>query len=179
MSKTTSNHEDPAKDNAETPETSNAFVNNLAYPEGFAQYAVALCESASRYINIMSPDLDHAAFDQSELADALSTLARGSRQTQIRILVQDPRRMVSLGHRLLSLAKRLPSTIAIQRLSEHPDWKGQSVITRDLDGVLYRHPDGQAFYEPQSRASAARHIDLFNELWRFSEVDPEFRTLQL
>lgn len=157
------------------------FVTAIEYPHPFDDYAVELCLSASRYICIMSPDLDHAAFDNSAIVDALSALARVSRQTQVRILVSDTRKIVAQGHQLLQLARRLPSTVHIQKLAEHPDWNHETVVIRDRDGVLYK-PGGSehnAFYEPDSRASTSRHLVLFEELWRHSAKDTELRTLHL
>lgn len=173
-----SNNNDIKKD-----ETNNvdAFASAIDYPEPFHAYALALCESASRYVCILSPQLDHAAFDHSDLADALSALARSSRQTQVRILLRDSRPVVTRGHRLLQLARRLPSTIKIHVLKEHPDWNGQTLVIRDRNGVLYRPEDGDnsAFYEPDSRASTQRHQELFDELWRYSENEPELRSINL
>lgn len=157
------------------------FRGGISYPQDFARYAVTLCASASRYIDILSPQLDHAAFDHAELVSALSALARGSRQTRVRILLQDARNVVARGHGLLQLARRLPSTIHMQILPEHPDWNGQTVVLRDRDGVLY-HPaqgDNNGFYEPDSRASAQRHSELFEELWRYSVQDPQLRSLHI
>lgn len=157
------------------------FVSGVAYPLPFADYAVELAASAARYLWILSPRLDHAVFDSEALATALSALARGSRQTEVRILISDSRDIVSRGHRLLQLARRLPSAVHIQRLAEHPDWNGETIVIRDRDGVLYK-PGGSghdAFFEPSSRASTQRHIDLFKELWRYSEKDPNLRSLSL
>ena len=69
----------------------------------------------------------------------------------------------------------------IRRISEHPDWNGQTVVIRDRDGVLYKPGDSDhdGFYEPNSRASTERHLELFEELWRYSEEDPELRTLSV
>ena len=114
------------------------FVQGVAYPHPFDEMAVALCRSASRYICILSPYLDHAVFDNEELASALSALARSTRQTEVRILIADSRAVVGRGHRLLQLCRRLPSAIQIRRLQEHPDWNGQTVVIRDRDGVLYK-----------------------------------------
>ncbi len=157
------------------------FVRELAYPHPFDDYAVSLCESASRYVCILSPDLDHAAFDNPALADALSKLARGGRQSQVRILVARSTGIVNRGHRLLSLARRIPSSIHLRVLQEHPDWNGETLVIRDRDGVLYK-PGGSerdGFYEPDSRASTQRHLELFEELWRHSEQDPNLRTLSI
>jgi hypothetical protein len=161
--------------------SNNEFVTGIAYPRPFDEYAVSLCENAARYVCILSPQLDHAAFDNSKLVDALSALARRSRQTQVRILISDARPLVTRGHQLLQLARRLPSTVHIRKLAEHPHWNNETVVIKDRDGVLYK-PGGSghdAFYEPNSRASTHRHLELFDELWRFSVEDAELRALHI
>jgi hypothetical protein len=161
--------------------SNNEFVTGIEYPRPFDEYAVSLCENASRYVCILSPQLDHAAFDNSALVDALSALARRSRQTQVRILISDSRALVGRGHQLLQLARRLPSTVHIRKLAEHPSWNNETIVIRDRDGVLYKPggSDHEAFYEPNSRASTLRHLELFDELWRFSVEDAELRSLTL
>ena len=159
----------------------NQFITGVHYPRPFDQLATELARTASRHICILSPQLDHAAFDNRELSEALSALARRGRQSMIRILVSDSRSIVQRGHRLLELARRLPTSVKLQKLAEHPDWKGQTVVTRDRDGVLYKPGDSDhnGFYEPDSRASTQKHLELFEELWRHSAPDIEFRTLSL
>ena len=160
---------------------SNEFLTGVQYPKPFDQLLVELCQSAARQIFILSPHLDNEVFDNAELVEALSALVRSSRQTRVRILISDSRGLVARGHRLLNLARRLPSSVEIQKLAEHPDWKGQTVIIRDRDGVLYKPggSDHEGFYEPDSRASTQQHLELFEELWRHSEADIELRSLSL
>lgn len=157
------------------------YVTGIEYPEPFDEYAVTLCESAARYIRILSPRLDHAVFDNEAIATALRVLARDTRQTQVRILVSDPRPLLSRGHRLVELARRTPSSVLLRKLTEHPDWDGETIIIKDLDGVLYKHgeSDSDAFYEPASRANAQRYLELFDALWRLSEEDPDLRSLKI
>lgn len=157
------------------------FPQGIEYPHPFDELAVELCASASRYVSILSPRLDHAVFDQDALTSALSALARGSRQSEVRILVADSRGLIGRGHRLLALARRIPSLIQIRKLEDHPDWNGQTVVIRDRDGVLYKSAsaDHEGFYEPDSRAEAAKHLELFDELWRYSVQDPELRSLSV
>jgi hypothetical protein len=159
----------------------NTFLQGVGYPHPFDELAVALCSSAARYLCILSPALDHAAFDNEPLAEGISALVRQSRQTEVRILVANTSAIVNRGHRLLNLARRLPSSVQLRRLDEHPDWNGQTVVIRDRDGVLYKPggSDADGFYEPASRASTQRHLDLFNELWRHSVQDPNLRALRL
>ena len=157
------------------------FLQGVAYPHPFDALAIGLCQSASRHICILSPTLDNKVFDNRELSQELSALARRSRQSTVRILVQDARSIVQRGHRLLELSRRLPTTVKLQRLAEHPDWKGQTVVIRDRDGVLFKPGDAahEGFYEPNSRASTQQHLDLFEELWRHSAQDVEFRSMGL
>ena len=157
------------------------FISGVEYPHPFDELAVELCAGATRSVCILSPELDGEAFDNPSLVDVLSALARDSRQTEVRILVQDAGRLVGRGHRLLQLARKLPSKVRIQRLSEHPDWNGETIVIRDRDGVLYKPggSDHEGFYEPASRSSTQRHLELFEELWRYSVQDPELRALPL
>lgn len=162
-------------------ELSLEFITGVAYPTPFDRYTVALCESAMRHLAIQSPQLDHAAFDNSALVDAISALARRSRQAQVRILVSDARSLVTRGHKLLQLARRLPSVVHIRKLAEHPQWNNETIVIRDRDGVLFKPggSDHDAFYEPDSGASTVRHLELFDELWRYSVEDPELRSLHI
>lgn len=157
------------------------YSNGIEYPHPFAEWATALAADASREICVLSPDLDHRAFDDRDFADALSALARRSRNSRVRILVSDYRPMVQRGHRLLALARRLPSSILLQQLNEHPDWKGETLVIKDRSGVLCKpaQADQAAFCEPDSRARTERYLELFEELWRHSAPHIEFRSVPL
>lgn len=161
--------------------SSDDYVTGIEYPDPFRDYAAALCRGAARCIRILTPHLDRAVFDNEDLAGALSKLARDTRQTEVRILIADPRPLVGSGHRLVQLARRLPSTVLLRKLAEHPDWNDETIVIRDRDGVLYKHGDSNsdAFYEPASRAAAQRYLELFDELWRLSEEDPDLRSLRI
>ena len=160
---------------------SNEFLTGVEYPHPFDDLAVELCSSAAREICILSPRLDHQVFDRPELVEAIGVLIRSSRQTRVRILVADSRALVTRGHRLLLLARRLPTSVHIQKQVDHPQWKGETIVICDRDGVLYKPGDSDhdGFFEPSSRASTQRHLELFEELWRHSEQDVELRSLRL
>ncbi len=156
-------------------------VQGVEYPHPFDDLAVELCNSARRYVAILSPYLDSSAFDNPELVSAISHLVRESRQSEVRILVSDVRPLVSRGHRLLQLARRMPTAVRIRKLTEHPDWKGETVVIRDRDAVLFK-PAGsedRAFCEMDARPVAEQHLEKFEDLWRYSEEDPDLRTLAI
>ncbi len=151
------------------------------YPEPFRDCVAQLAGSAVRCLYILSPCLDRAVFDQRELARSVLALTRGGRETEVRILVADPRPLVERGHQLLELARKLPSKISIRVLAEHPQWKGQTLVLRDRDGSLLAPAEAGkvGIYSPDSRADALARIDWFNELWQHSEECTELRRLQL
>lgn len=157
------------------------FVAGIDYPSPFDDFALRLAGSARRYLCLLSPRLDARVFDTPDLVSALTALARRSRQTDIRILVQDARPLVKQGHRLLQLARRMPSKVRLQVLPEHPEWPGHTLVIRDRDGVLYLPADSESggFFEPDSRASTQKHLELFESLWRSSAASPELRRLHL
>lgn len=158
-----------------------SFITGVQYPEPFATLANELASTASRHLRIYSYHLDHDVFDTEEFASAVSSLARSGRYADIRILISDPRPLVARGHRLLGLARRLSSSIAIRVLSEHPELPEATYVVRDSDGVVYK-PDERSrdgFYEPGSRASAKKFVDGFDALWRWGERDPRLRQLTI
>ena len=146
----------------------------------FRELACALCVSCSRYLKIISPHLDHTIFDSLDVVDAISALARGDSHSRVQILIADSRPIIQKGHRLLNLSRRLPSSILIRKLSDHPEMNGQTVLVGDLDKVLFMPgEEGPGFYDPDSRASAQQFTDKFDSLWECGIVDPEFRRLGL
>jgi len=151
------------------------------YPHPFDELSVELCDSARRYIRILSPHLDREVFDRPELYDALGKLARRSRHSEIRILITESRPLVEHGHRLLNLARRIPSLVKIQKLSQHPELNDDTMVIRDSDGLLFK-PAGsehQGVYEPDSRAIVEGYVERFDELWLRSAPDSNLRQLQI
>ncbi|MEP5764730.1 MAG: GNAT family N-acetyltransferase, partial [Halieaceae bacterium] len=132
---------------------SDQFITGVGYPEPFATLALELARTARRHLRIYSYRLDPDVFDNGEMVSALTALARRGRFSEIRILISDAKPMAQQGHRLLSLARRLSSTISIRVLTEHPELPDATYLVRDGDGVVFK-PDERArpgFYEPDSR----------------------------
>ena len=156
-------------------------ASGVEYPKPFDALAVSLCRSAARCIRILSPSLDPAVFNTDDLSSAVSALARDTRQTEVRILVGDTRMLFRSSHRLLALARRLPSAVALRSLQEHPDWNGETLAIRDHSGLLCKYSDSHSrgCYEPDSPAATRRHREFFDQLWRLSTEDPELRSMRL
>ncbi len=149
------------------------------YPHPFDEVAAEIAANARRYVAILSPALDAAAFDTEALSDALRRLLLDSAQSEVRILLQSKAGVVGRGHRLLNLARRMPSRVKIRLLRDHPDWDDETIVICDRDTTLFRPPGSgdRAFLESEVRPAAEQRLELFDSLWRYSEEDPDLRLL--
>jgi predicted GNAT family N-acyltransferase len=136
---------------------------------------------ARRRLLLLSPLLDHALLDHEPLVEAVSRFARRSPSSQVRILLVDSSLVVSRGHRLVELARRLDSRIEIRRIPAELAPGDTSYATWD-DRGFFLLPDFRDYsavantYEP---VQAQRLGGEFTHLWDRSAPDPELRTLQL
>jgi hypothetical protein len=158
-----------------------SYTNHIAFPVEFLTQAVTLCQASSRSLCIQSPHLDHEVFNQPELAEAISAFARGSRHSEIRILISDNRPLLQRGHRLLQLARRIPSAMHFRVLPEHPNWKGESLVIGDRNAYLFQpqNKGRTAFGDSDARADTLKYLERFNELWRAAQQDSNLRALSL
>lgn len=145
------------------------------------QVAARLAEQARRRLLLFSYDLDAPIFDQQPFLDSVKKLAISSHQSVIRILLQDNIRVQREGHRLVELARSLPSRIELRR--PHADFTDHAENFLVVDGAgyirreLYSRYEGTAdFYAP---LVAQRLEGFFAEVWERSEPDSELRRLSL
>lgn len=76
-----------------------------------------IVSSGIREALLFSRKLDPSLFNNTEIAQAFSELARYSPHSSIKILVEEPQSLVDANHQLLKLSRRLPSKIKIQKLN--------------------------------------------------------------
>lgn len=146
----------------------------------YVAHVVSMASQATRRICIFSQDFDALILDREEVADAFSRLIREhGRVAQVQILVQRPETAIRQGHRLVELARRLPTFIHIHRPADQHRNVADAFITFDNSGYLSRElgdrPEGSGCY-----ADSLRTVELvrkFDELWAMSAEEPEFRRL--
>ena len=141
----------------------------------------ALAEQAQRTLLLHTEDLEPAIYDDSSFLDAVSRLARAHGQSRIWILVQDARRAVLHGHRLIETARRLSSSIQLRRPAAAYRNFHESFLLADGCGYLHRpiaaRFEGTAnFHDPAKVADWEKY---FMEVWERSEPDEEVRRLYL
>ena len=147
-----------------------------------AAAAAALARQARRGLEIWSRDLDPALYDRTEFLEAVRALVLGHRHARVRAIVYDARAVVRRGHRLVELARQLPSYVELRTpppedYAEYPE----AFLVADGRGVL-RRPfadrwEATACFD--APLAARDLLRLFDEAWDVSTPDPELRRLHL
>lgn len=147
-----------------------------------ASQALALLVSACRRtLWIRVPVLDELTA-HSQVCDAIKALAISSERVDIRILYDDQEAAVREGHRLIHLARRLPSRIHLRQTQ--PDDRDAQACHAIGDGTgLF---DAQGWPRPARVHLCAHRLPHaprlsrdFQTLWERSSGSPELRELRL
>ena len=143
--------------------------------------AIAMLLADTRHdLAIYTRDLDAALLDVPETLAALKRIALSGSHARIRIIVHDPRKPLADGHRLIALAQRLPSAIALRTPTEDSDLQYPSAfLINDRRGYLFRvlasRLDGEGSTYAPGRHAQLR--ELFEQIWERSTPSEELRPL--
>lgn len=141
-----------------------------------------LLADAKHELAIHTRDLDPNLLDVAGPLEAIKRVALSGRHARVRILVQEPRKAVADGHRLIALAQRLPSSIEIRTPVEEQDLQYPAAfLVNDRRGYLFRplgnRPDGEG-----STYAPGRHgqlLSLFDQIWERSVPAEDLRPLSI
>jgi len=141
-----------------------------------------LLADASYEIAIYTRDLDASLLDVPAILDAIKRIALSGRRARVRILVQDPRKPIADGHRLIALAQRLPSVIEFRvPQDEHDRQYASAFLINDRRGYLFRLLASRNEGEGSTYAPG-RHAQLreyFDQVWERSTPSEELRPLAI
>jgi hypothetical protein len=143
--------------------------------------ALALIKSARRTLVLFTRDLEPAIFGNVEFATALQRFALRSRYSHIRIAVIDPATAIREGHRLVALARRLPSFIEFRRPGPDHANLPDTFMVVDETGIMYRPLASryEGFADTSAPLEARKYLKQFAEIWSLAEPEQEFRRLGL
>ena len=141
-----------------------------------------LLADAAHDVAIYTRDLDADLLDIPAILDALKRIALSGRRARVRVLVQDPRKPVSDGHRLIAIAQRLPSVIELRvPQDEHDRQYASAFLINDRRGYLFRLLASRNEGEGSTYAPG-RHAQLreyFDQVWERSSPSEELRQLAI
>ena len=140
-----------------------------------------MTEQAVRTVKIFSQELDHDLYDQVEFLKIASQICRQRKGCTISILLKNPDKCARLGHRLVELQKRVPSSIEIRSVPEEYGQMNDEFLIVDDIGMIKRFALGYMRGHCEFRAvpDAVKNSRLFNEIWERSEPCQELRRLSL
>lgn len=150
-------------------------------PGSMASITTEIISQTEKKLRILSFDLDPTTFDQADIERHISALARKSRYSDVRLLIVDASKLISRGHRLLNLQRRLSSSIKIRRVRNEPHEIKENWILADQCGVVcqsIKEPD-HLWANFNNRPVAQNYISQFDDLWERGIVDPDLRQLEI
>ena len=136
---------------------------------------------AARNVQIYSQYLDHNLFDNYRIVEDLSRFIRRAPPVTLQILLHGSQLVVSRGHRLIELARRMDSKIEIRCVSSDQPQDEHSCVLWDNRGywLLPDHRDYEALANLYDPVRTSKLWDRFSYLWSRSSVDQELRVLRL
>lgn len=144
-------------------------------------HALALLQQAQRSLCLYSADLEPWLYHHSSMQAACTDFLLANPRNQLRILLRDTTLAVKHGHRLFSLARRLPSNCQIRKL--HPDYPSEVLnflLADDCALLLRPEPSQYAGYACyQDPASVRLRRAQFEQAWSTSISDADLRSFLL
>ncbi|MGH8434731.1 MAG: histone acetyltransferase HPA2 [Pseudomonas sp.] len=156
-------------------------MERFSQPAEARTHVMALLQQAQRSLCLYSSDLEPWLYHHSSVQETCTRFLLAHPKSHLRILVRDSTRAVKEGHRLLQLARRLPSSVQIRKL--HPNYPNEEITFLLVDGIgLLLRPEldqyaGYALYHDPARARLRQ--TQFEQAWDTSITDPDLRSFLL
>ena len=140
-----------------------------------AEISASLVARARREVLIQEPRLDPSLYDREPFLEAVRRLALDRPGLCVRVLLFDAHAANQRNHRLIELARRLTSRIAIQRVADEDQERFDAFLIVDEAGYVHRRladeMDAVADYDDPPTARRLRQG--FERLWERSSADVE------
>lgn len=143
--------------------------------------AAVLATQARRTIELFTPDLEPALYDQTLFIDALTQLCLSSPRARVRVLSKHFERVVKDGHRLIEVARRLSSYVELRKVHSDYQDNNETFLLVDDDGLLHRRHAArfEGVFSCKAPLEVRRLRAFFDEVWERSETDADLRRLHL
>lgn len=160
-------------------ETSSVLLNGR---KDCRDAAASLILGAVKRVYMITQRLEAELYNHVDIYQHLTQLARGNRNTDIRIIVHDTRVAANQGHFLIHLAQKLPSFVQIRTTvtREHQKFRESWLIVDDGALMRLRFPERyEGYYELDNKPECRSYSDEFLEIWEACEPDQNTRRLSL
>ena len=140
---------------------------------------LAMLMQTQRSVTIFTRDLDAKILDNAQVVGAVKDFVLRSRQSRVRIITQDISKIVSQGHRLVNLYRRVPSYMDIRiPAKEHQSYNAAFLVFDHLGVIFRNHADryeGTATFN--DKINAQDLSNRFDDMWEASHGHPGLRVL--
>lgn len=130
-------------------------------------------------IKIFTQEFDRELYDNADFLRIASDVARNRKNVPIRILLKDPGKAAQLGHRMVELHHRLPSSIEIRSFPVEILEDMDEFMLVDNIGLVKRYTHGhmRGYCEFRAIPDAAKKTRHFDLAWDRAEPCQELRRL--
>lgn len=156
-------------------------AGEVSYPRGYLHAAIQLLDSTQRELRIYSELLEIDVYGNEDFATRLSAMIRSNRHSHARILVSSRADLNGRSHRLLELARLLPSLCQCRLITEPADRYREDYVLADRSGFVAKKAQEEklARFSPDDRAGAADRTEHFDYLWSRATGSAELRQLTI
>ena len=149
--------------------------------KGYLDQLIHLASQARQSLIILSHSLDRTTLDHPEMLEAISALARKSRSTFVRIVIQDCATAVAESSQLLKLTRRLTTSIEIKILDPEINFPNQVYLLADNKGLILRHSheNWSGFCCYSDPGTVKRLNEEFNRLLIHAHTSPELSNISI
>lgn len=150
-------------------------VLRITEPAGFILHSRQMISHGSRSLDIFSTSLDRQLWADESVVESISSLARRSSHSRIRILVSDSKPLQGTSHALLRLSQRLTTAIELRVIKSDATPPKYAFATTDRSQLILFNDETTytGFANYQAAAESQNLLDEFDRLWDYSsERDP-------
>jgi hypothetical protein len=141
----------------------------------------AVAREARHELLVFDRTLDLDLYNGQAFIEAVKTLALSRPDAPVRVLLSHPEKGAQSGNRIVGLAQRLTSRIAIRRLTEDMPDRPDAFLVGDERAYLKRPlaEITEGIADMHGRREARRLRADFEQMWEHAETDIELRRLPL
>ena len=138
-------------------------------------------KEASRKLSIFTHDLDPGIYDDPDFLEIVKHMVLSQAYARIRVLIADPARAIKNGNSFVQLERGLNTYIEFRHVREDFRTHAESFCIADETALVYRlqHQRWEGIADTYEPAIAKLYGTMFNEIWLASEVEIEFRQLDI
>ena len=144
--------------------------------------AKTLILGAVQRVYLATQKLEGEIYNDAEIYDHLTGIARDNRKADIRIIAHDTRVAANQGHYLIHLAQMLPTFAQIRVTVNPPErqFRESWLIVDDGAYMRLRNPERyEGCYELDNKLECKSYLDSFIDMWEACDQDQNTRRLSL